>query len=401
MMTDSPYEFEFLSEARCNEDSIDHYTLESLQQDGPWSSSRTSRALRVTSDHGTVVILARYTTVQVSVQNPNTILVRPPDDVIDGVGVAGVGVNGPMHVSIDTATSVLEAFEGPSRDQPRVPRIDITHRAVVRDFVGVASVSRLEGQLNSTGETKPGRLIGITQHVVGGKLTGVDITGLRDLEPLSKLSVCSPDIESLYDLASRYDRMACKLRKVSRGDRFRSAENELSTPRELAHWFRDLYGAIRSMAVPASTRSAVRWCYALLEHEAIKPRRLPQPDRTVLPERRLRETVESVGRWLHRCVGYGQRPSRAFACWMVTSGAVLLWSAQHRPVKEGTEWIKRFLEVALSTPGVLRLASSDAKSLVHAGYEPVAYLLVGLPFIFFVISLREFFRSPLNPRSSS
>ena len=33
-------------------------------------------------------------------------------------------------------------------------------------------------------------------------------------------------------------------------------------------------------------------------------------------------------------------------------------------------------------------------------FEPVAYLLVGLPFIFFVLSMREFFRSPLNQRSS-
>ena len=34
-----------------------------------------------------------------------------------------------------------------------------------------------------------------------------------------------------------------------------------------------------------------------------------------------------------------------------------------------------------------------------SGFEPIAYLLVGLPFIFFVLSLREFFRSPLNSRT--
>ena len=53
------------------------------------------------------------------------------------------------------------------------------------------------------------------------------------------------------------------------------SEDQDSTPRERAHWFRDLYAAMGSNAVPASTRAAVRWCYALLEHESIKQRRTP------------------------------------------------------------------------------------------------------------------------------
>ena len=168
---------------------------------------------------------------------------------------------------------------------------------------------------------------------------------------------------------------------------------------------RDLYAAMGSNAVLASTRAAVRWCYALLEHESIKPRRTPL---RVVRARWLRhlvsrEALESLGRWLHRCVGYGQRPSRALASWLVATAAVTVWSVQCRAVEGGAAgWLERIAEVLVSPLGVLRLGSGgEAGGLVgDPAFDPVAYLVVGLPFIFFVLSMREFFRSPLNPRSS-
>ena len=141
----------------------------------------------------------------------------------------------------------------------------------------------------------------------------------------------------------------------------------------------------------------------LLEHEAIKRRRSPQ---TTPPTRRVRhrlrrETIENLGRWLHRCVGYGQRPSRALVSWLVTSTVVIAWSAQSRTVEDGVSgWAERVSEVVLSPLRVLRLGSNGETGLLGgSGFEPIAYLLVGLPFIFFVLSLREFFRSPLNSRT--
>ena len=64
-----------------------------------------------------------------------------------------------------------------------------------------------------------------------------------------------------------------------------------------------------------------------------------------------------------------------------------------------TGWLARFAEVLLSPLGVLRLGSDTTDLLIGPALDPVAGLLVGLPFIFFVLSLREFFRSPLGPRS--
>ncbi|MDE0657406.1 MAG: hypothetical protein OXH58_12570 [Acidimicrobiaceae bacterium] len=273
---------------------------------------------------------------------------------------------------------------------------------MVRNFVGEANARILQGELICENGDKPGRLVGHIQDT-RGKLIGVDITGIRgDLKPLGKLSVFSPDIESLYDLACFYNPLARWLRWFNRGFYHSDPpEDERSTPREMAHWFRDLHGALGPMAVSASTRSAVRWCYSLLEHEAIKRRWVPKSENSIITVQTLQEVIENGGRWLHRCVGYGQRPSRAFWCWMLTSAAVARWSEEIRAVGDGwAGWIGRFLEVALSPlGGVLQLGSrDDAQPLVHSGYEPVAYLLIGLPFVFFVISLRTFFRSPLNPR---
>lgn len=405
LMTEpTQFKFERRLEGYTN-DSIMTLDADQFSRLKAWSPRRRMIGLRVVFGYGTVLIATGGTAVTVEFSHPSTVVVSSPD----GAGeIDGVGVGGGVHVQINALANELEAVQQTIGDELLTPNITIDHRGVIRHFAGVANLTGLLGQLISTrtadGEP-PGRLIGIESVNPSGKLVGVNVTGLHAsrLTDLGKLSVFSPDIESLYDLACPFDRLACRIRRCRQRGRFDPTEDQSSTPRERAHWFRDLHDAIGSMSVSASTRAAVRWCHALLEHEAIKLRRLQQAKSHTRRQRFGREAIESLGRWLHRCVGYGQRPSRAFACWMMTTAAVITWSAIFRTVESGlTGWVRRSLEVALSTLGVLRLgSSSDAGTLVHPGFEPVAYLLVGLPFIFFVISLREFFRSPLNPRSST
>ena len=103
--------------------------------------------------------------------------------------------------------------------------------------------------------------------------------------------------------------------------------------------------------MPASTRAAVRWCYALLEHEAIKPRctRISGDRPGWLRRLASPEALESLGRWLYRCVGYGQRPSRAFACWLTAAIGVTVWSLCADAAEAGpTGWVERIAEVMLS-----------------------------------------------------
>ena len=87
---------------------------------------------------------------------------------------------------------------------------------------------------------------------------------------------------------------------------------------------------------------------------------------------------------------------------MAATAGVTVWSVLGNAVEGGAiEWIKRILQVLLSPLGVLRLGAGGATDLVgEAAFEPIAYLIVGLPFIFFLVSRREFFRSPLNQRSA-
>ena len=114
----------------------------------------------------------------------------------------------------------------------------------------------------------------------------------------------------------------------------------------------------------------------LLEHEAIKaPVSAELTPRTRRVRHLLRrETIENLGRWLHRCVGYGQRPSRALLSWLATSAAVIAWSTQNRTVENNVSgWAERVSEVVLSPLRVLRLGSNGETSLLGgSGFEPIA-----------------------------
>ena len=381
---------------------------EDLAKRGRWTPTEEHRALKVRGDRWAVLVVAKASLAVVecarSGTDPWNIWVTCRDD--SPCEIDAVGVLGPGRVVLRVTANVVEGVESPTQDSPGVPNIAIEAPGAVRDFIGVAVIGRLSGELickRGQVGARPGRIASLAQDGGGGKLVGADITGIHagGLARAGKLSVFSPDVESLYDVACRYDRIAFRLRRWRRGASLDAPKGHDRTPQEQAHWFRDLHNAVGSNAVPASTRAAVRWCYALLEHEAIKPRRQRLSGDRSGWLRRLarREALESLGRWLHRCVGYGQRPSRAFACWLATAVGVTAWSVSSNPVEAGsTGWLERFIQVLLAPLRALRLGSGEPTDpLIGPALDPVASLLLGLPFIFFVLSLREFFRAPLGP----
>lgn len=391
-------------------EAIRKLTFSELSGSEGWSPTAEEQTLRVEFDNGTVLIRAERSSVHVRGSNytrlGETVVVSSSDD---DCALPLVIVEGEVLVEIDTTVKMLKGERSLKYQPPRVPLIWITHRGAIRDFLGEVRLHDFNGQLNSKrglrGEP-PGQIIEIGGNPPSGKLVGVDVTRLRqgeNLNKLSELSVFSPDVKSLRELTVPFDRFTQNLRRANRRRSVRPQDAVGGTPQEQAHWFRDLHNAMQSMAVPASTRALVRWCYTLLEHESIKARWSPQrgTPTTVVRHRIRRETLESLGRWLHRCVGYGQRPSRAFFSWLLAALGVTIWSAQYRVVEDDViGWAKRYLEALLSPLGVLRLRASEATTLLGDNtLEPVAYLMVGLPFVFFVISLRQFFRSPLSQRS--
>ena len=410
-MIGSSSDFTFTQRLEGYSDAILELTSDELRESGDWTPTDEYPGLRVLCENGTVLVAAKDAPVTVSYRKETGgewVIVRRSGpwletDRLDGIGVAGLAL-----VRIEVTANVLECIERSTEGVAFEPFIEIRASGVVRDFVGVCGLGRLDGELicqRGERSERPARVTALGDSE--GKLVGVDITRLRSslhFERVSKLSVFSPDVESLYDSACSFDRLAAWLRRRRRFFE-PSRHQQQSTPREQAHWFRDLYEAMGSNAVPASTRAAVRWCYALLEHESIKRRRTPSRSTSTRRWRHLfgREAVESIGRWLHRCVGYGQRPSRALACWLIATTGVTIWSAQHSAVAGGAAgWLQRGAEVLLSPLRVLRLGYDSTPELLGGpALDAVAYLVVGLPFLFFVVSLREFFRSPLSRRAST
>ena len=86
----------------------------------------------------------------------------------------------------------------------------------------------------------------------------------------------------------------------------------------------------------------------------------------------------------------------------VTRGGFYAWRkrppCQHRITDAAyTAVIKKIQAQQQREKQVLRLGSNGETGLSSGSwFEPIAYLLVGLPCIFFMLSLRAFFRSPLN-----
>ena len=410
-MTGSSSDFTFTERLEGYSDAIVELTFDELREKGGWATTDEHPGLRVLCENGTVLVAAKDASVTVDRQNEingEWVIVRRSGPWRETDGLDGIGVAGFVRVRIEVTANVLECIERSTEGVVYEPLIEVRTNGVVRDFVGVCGLERLDGELicqRSGRSERPARVTALGDNS-SGKLVGVDVTQLRSplyFERVKRLSVFSPDVESLYDSACSFDRLAAWLRRRRLLEP--SQHQHQSTPRERAHWFRDLYEAMGSNAVPASTRAAVRWCYALLEHESIKPRRTPSRSASTPWRRRLfsREAVESIGRWLHRCVGYGQRPSRALACWLIATTGVTIWSAQHSTAnRSAAGWLQRGAEVLLSPLRVLRLGYDSTPELLGGpALDAVAYLVVGLPFLFFVVSLREFFRSPLSRRPST
>ena len=408
-VTGSSSDFTFTQRLEVCSDAILELTSDELRERERWTPTDEHPALRILCENGTVLVVGKKASVTVDRQNEisgDWVSVGRSGPRHETDGLDGIGVEGSARVRISATANVLECVERSTEGVASGPLIEIDATGVVRDFVGVCGLRKLDGELicqRGGRSERPARVTALGDS--SGKLVGVDVTQLRsrhDFEGVKRLSVFSPDVESLYDSACSFDRLAAWLRRRRRFFE-PSRHQQQSTPRERAHWFRDLYEAMGSNAVPASTRAAVRWCYALLEHESIKRRRTPSRSTSTRWHLFSREAVESIGRWLHRCVGYGQRPSRALACWLIATTGITIWSAQHSAVESSAAgWLQRGAEVLLSPLRVLRLGYDSTPELLGGpALDAIAYLVVGLPFLFFVVSLREFFRSPLSRRPST
>ena len=317
-----------------------------------------------------------------------------------------VAVRGGLRVELwgSVGTLICDPTAG---DENAVPVVSVQHNATVERFVGVTELPVIHGRLFGDGalvQILGAQVTSLSAQgtLAGGTLVDVDVTELpaQQIKSLEELAVCSPDVSSLYNDVRRWSRRSAWRARGRTVEYGASLPRRGGTPRARAHWYRDLYGAVRTHALPATTRAAIRWCYARLEHEAMKAPIAGQGDRSAQPssDRVARSPLgERAGRWLYRLVGYGHRPARAATTWLIVTAATTVWSVCTVPVNGGAvEYGLRFVTVLMAPLRILRFGGEASGPLVRPdGLDGLAYAVVGVPFIFVVLSLREFFRSPL------
>lgn len=404
-------------------------TIDELSDAGSWSPAGSARSVCITGtatewsvfvDAGAADIKAESGNSEQRGLDAVAIVCRDGGHAVAAVQVAGrvrvhLGRNDSGGWTLDHLACAIQSPQGPAE-------IHIDSGVSVGNFVGEATFTHMTGSLHCWPAApgarwmrerygcapdiyraeercaQPGQILGIT-NCSGGIVDGADITRLHAMHlarASQDLTVFSPDVESLYNMACAYDRLSW---------RHRHPDAPAHAPSQKAQWFRALDTALQRSVVPASTRAAVRWCYALLEHQTLKDRRQRQVESIPRWLGRFlfgRSAAETMGRWLLRAVGYVQRPSRPAFWWVVTAAGVSAWSwAADRcdPTTAGCDpdpgGMARFVDVMLSPMGVLRLASSDA-TVPPDGFVALAYLVMGVAFVFFVVALRQFFRTPLD-----
>ena len=247
--------------------------------DGTWVATPEKRGLSVAYPGGNVWVVAGSGDANVS-YDEKSVTIGDSDGPCE---VAVVGVAGNLPVKIWATVRLLECVPA-ARDETAVPRVFIRHSATVDRFVGCAELEGLFGRLFSERSSRrepPGRISGALHDdaLIDGTLVGVDITAVpaSSLKSLAKLAVCSPDTQSFFSDVARWDKSSRICRRVLRSETLDPLGAGDESPRARAHWYRDLDGALRSHAVPATLRAAVRWCYSVLEHESIKPLSASRP----------------------------------------------------------------------------------------------------------------------------
>lgn len=218
---------------------------------------------------------------------------------------------------------------------------------------------------------------GVIADLHGGYLVGVDVSELafEDVRSLAALYVFDPDGATLTAAAAEQG-----------DDAFRQ---------DRAQRFKLLADTVKDTAVSGATRSAVLWASARAHHAAASAK------------------AEGALRWLHRLVGYGQRPIPAgltFAGWIVGATALLHAFDQVPPcaspasaadpsvIEAPYSFSDQLVRVLLLPAGLLRLDPGAAETYApircHAGWQLTGFAITGLLLVYLLVAMRNYLRTP-------
>ena len=261
-----------------------------------------------------------------------------------------------------------------------VCRLLYQHAMVYGDPKVGLKILGIEGTSSSDGV---GHLINVDIN----DLPADQVSRLRDLRVLEILG------KSLRQFAGERTRIRCALANAKQrhprtSDDLEPSSGQALVPHEIrsraekvAHLADVLVGKVNS----GSSRAWLLWAVARLQHRGLNKWSAERPFRAA-----------------YRMVGYGARPGPALLTWVAVAfvGLFYAWSGGYAgdaaDIAYGWRWTGRFIEILLLPIGHLRLGGTAPESMFKpAAVDIVSRLVIGLPFLFSLLSIRQYFRSPV------
>jgi len=289
------------------------------------------------------------------------------------------GQTGPIHLNVGgdvrlTLTGSLASMRLSER-QDVPPTLTLQgEMSAVDEAAGVFRMGapfegRLHGPIRSGEEVLC--LVGVAASESAhdsGRLIDVDLTRVPfdEIDNLRSLQVVEPTATSLRQLAGPMHLTGTARRA------------ELRTRAEL---ITRLLSIMDGQAVSGSSRAAAKWTAARLHHKALPARR-----------------IEWWLRLLHRGVGYTQHPGHAFVTLLIAIAAAVgaravAWSIRGVPLT--TSNLLDALGTAIVQPFILVRFTDRAEPLFFSPYyNLLAFALVAVPFLFFIIAIRNYLKTP-------
>ena len=298
----------------------------------------------------------------------------------------------------------LTSPEAGAGDDNLAPRVDLGPKVVVRCASGICRLDNLGAKID--GDPRDGLAVtsisSPSNDPTDGHLTNVDVSRLPDdqIPSLRQVRVLELSGKSLKRFAGERTPLRCKTEAFRRrwlGATSDNDENGFSelltheTVRSRGETAAQLADILGGKVNSGASRAWLHWAVARLQHRGLN-----------------RGAAEKVFRACYRLVGYGYRPVPALLTWAAVALAGLLYAwrvgyaGEPADIEFGWQWIERYIEILLLPISYLRLGGAGATQILKpTAVDLVSRLLIGLPFLFAVLSIWQYFRSPVGLRGRS